>query len=48
MRFLKIHDQEDLQSLLPGLWGIRQPELLYKNQSRINGEQYVLEDPSAD
>ncbi|KAK7441047.1 hypothetical protein VKT23_016831 [Stygiomarasmius scandens] len=36
MDFLQVHDQEDLESLPGGVWGIREPTTEYKGVKRLN------------
>jgi hypothetical protein len=38
MEVLRIYSLEDYQSLIPGLWGIREPPREYDGKPRLNGE----------
>ena len=37
MDALRIYSLEDYQSLIPGLWGIREPPREYDGKPRLNG-----------
>ena len=37
MDFLQVHGESDLQALPAGLWGIREPDLVFDNEARANG-----------
>jgi hypothetical protein len=37
MDVLRIYSLEDYQSLIPGLWGIREPSREYDGNPRLNG-----------
>lgn len=37
MDFLRLHGESDLSALPAGLWGIREPDLIFDNEARANG-----------
>jgi 5-formyltetrahydrofolate cyclo-ligase len=37
MDFFQVYDEEDLESLPAGVWGIREPTKEYKGVERVNG-----------
>jgi len=42
MDALRIYSLEDYQSLIPGLWGIREPPREYDGKPRLNGRSIYL------
>ena len=42
MDALRIYSLEDYQSLIPGLWGIREPPREYDGKPRLNGNTICL------
>lgn len=38
MDLLRVHDENDLQSLASGTWGIKEPSEQYNGAARSNGE----------
>lgn len=42
MEALRIYSVEDYQSLIPGLWGIREPPREYDGNPRLNGKPIFL------
>ena len=42
MEVLRVYSLEDYQSLIPGLWGIREPPREYDGSPRQNGKRIVF------